>query len=171
MEANLPRCVLVTLAGRNNFAHLGTREVVYQSPCHVVKSLYCPRTEIVVVPRSQLLGRRRVDHCPNASDLVGREPSLLGVSPYGVLVRRDVNTVDLVIGDVALEPLDLRAYVLKDPARFLRNRLELLSGQLPGIGDLTLDHELRQGFPLWGSTAFYSFPPNGAAEAAAPMRR
>src|SRR6267143_6736129 len=77
---------------------------------------------------SQLLGRRRVDHRPNASDLVGREPSLLGVSPHGVLVRRDVHTVDLVIGDVALEPLDLRAHVLEDPARFLRNRLELLSG-------------------------------------------
>ena len=39
MEANLPRCVLVTLAGQNNFAHLETREAVYQSPCHVVKPL------------------------------------------------------------------------------------------------------------------------------------
>src|SRR2546422_11393311 len=84
-----------------------------------------------------------------------RRPPRSTLFPYTTLFRS--HTVDLVIGDVALEPLDLRAHVLEDPARFLRNRLEILSGQLSGTGNFTLDHELRHGFLLVGSTVARSW--------------
>src|SRR5207249_3400021 len=61
----------------------------------------------------------------------------------GLFVRRDVDTVDLVVGHVALEPLDFRPHGLEDSARFLRNRVEFLPGQLSRARDLALDHELR----------------------------
>src|SRR5262245_10070512 len=61
---------------------------------------------------------------------------------HGCLIRRNVNAVDLVVGDVALDPLDLRPHAVQDAARFLRDGLQLLHRQFPGSGDVPLDHEL-----------------------------
>src|SRR5205085_10129357 len=56
---------------------------------------------------------------------------------------RDVDAVDLVVGDVALLPLDRRAHGLEHLARLLRDRLQLAVRQLPRAGKLALDHEFR----------------------------
>ena len=63
----------------------------------------------------------------------------------GSLVRCDVDAIDLVIGDEALQTLDLRAHALQHVTRLLRDCLPLLLRQLAGAGKFTLDHEYGHG--------------------------
>jgi hypothetical protein len=46
---------------------------------------------------------------PHGGHAAGRYPDALSVLPDGRLVGREIDAVDLVLGDVALDPLDLRA--------------------------------------------------------------
>src|SRR5687768_3501817 len=85
---------------------------------------------------------RGVDHLTHLRDLVGRKPALLRVLPDHLHVGGDVHAVDLVVGDVARHPLDLRAQVLEHAARLLRDPLELFPGEPARAGQLPLDHVL-----------------------------
>src|SRR5258706_12423579 len=92
----------------------------------------------------------RVDHRPDARYLVRGKPALLGVLAHGRLVGRDVYAIDLVVGDIAVDPLDLRAHGLQDAAGLLGDALELGLRQLAGAGQVTLDDELGHGVsPRW----------------------
>src|SRR5439155_16839405 len=73
-------------------------------------------------------------------DPVRRDAPLLGVLADGLLVRRHVHAVDLVVCHVALDPLDLRPHFAQHPAGLLGDRLQLLRRQLPRSGDVPLDH-------------------------------
>src|SRR4028119_1235044 len=75
-------------------------------------------------------------------DLVGREAALLGVLADHILVRGDVGAVDLVVRNLALDPLYLRSHVVEDVAGGLREPLQLLCRQVPGPRYLPLDHVL-----------------------------
>src|SRR5215472_18108302 len=59
-----------------------------------------------------------------------------------VLVRCDVDAVDFVLGYVAMQPLHLRAQVLENAARFLRDGLQLLVFEVSGAGNLALNYIL-----------------------------
>src|SRR5512136_1742006 len=78
-----------------------------------------------------LFGSGWIDDPLHFGDAVGREPPLPGMLENHILVWRDVDAVYLVVGDKALDPLDLRAEPLENAARFLRYGLQCLSGQLP----------------------------------------
>src|SRR5262249_20364487 len=60
-------------------------------------------------------------------------------------IWRDVHTVDLVLGDVAVQPLDLGAELFEDTARFLGDGLQLLRLKVPGAGNLAFNHKLGHG--------------------------
>ena len=61
----------------------------------------------------------RINYGPDLCDLVRGEPTLPSVLTHGFLVRCNVDTVDLVISDVTLNPLDLRPDFSQNAARLL----------------------------------------------------
>ena len=65
---------------------------------------------------AHLLCRRRVNHRSHLGDAIGRKASLFRVFPNCGFAGGDVHAVDLVIGDVAVEPLDLRPHALEHVA-------------------------------------------------------
>jgi hypothetical protein len=65
--------------------------------------------------------------------------------PYRVFIGGYVYTVDSIVCDVTLNPLNLEANPSNNAARLLRNRLQLLGRQLAGFRNVSLDDELRYG--------------------------
>src|SRR5207237_9975980 len=94
---------------------------------------------------SALFGGRGIDDALDLGDLVGGETALLRVLAHHLLARGEVHAVDLVAGDVALHPLDLRPQTLEHVARFLRDCLQLVGAELAGAGDLALDEVFGHG--------------------------
>src|SRR5213593_1322514 len=70
------------------------------------------------LPYSALVG---VDDCFDFGNAVGREAALLRVFPDQLLVRRYIHTINLIAGDVALDPLDFRPELIQNRTRFLGN--------------------------------------------------
>src|SRR4051812_526975 len=66
-----------------------------------------------------------------------------------LLARRAVDAVDLVVGDVGMDPLDFGAELAQHAARALRGSLELVGAEAAGARHLPLDHELRHGLTSW----------------------
>ncbi len=67
----------------------------------------------------------------------------LGIHPLGVLsdhllVGRDGDTVHLVGGQIALNPLNLSTQLLQDATRLLRNCLQVLGERVSSTGNITL---------------------------------
>ena len=50
---------------------------------------------------------------------VGGKSTLFGMLPDHLLVRSDVDTVQFVVGNVAMQPLDFGAEISENTARFL----------------------------------------------------
>src|SRR5208337_3663297 len=70
-----------------------------------------------------------------------RESALLSVLANCFLIRGDVDAVNLVVGDKALDPLNAGPNGLHHRAGLLRDGVQLIRGQLSGPGNLSLDHE------------------------------
>src|SRR5262249_35223630 len=62
---------------------------------------------------------------------------------------RTVDAIDLVVGDVALDPLNRRAHALQHAARLLRDRLQFLPRQFSGSDDLPFDDEFGHRTVPW----------------------
>ena len=88
-------------------------------------------------------GGRRVDRRHDACDAVGGESALLGVFPDHLLVGRDVDTVDLVVGYKTLNPLDLWTEPVQHIAGFLRDSVQFVRRQVACSRDFTFYDELR----------------------------
>src|SRR5438105_15016793 len=96
----------------------------------------------VTFMQTQSLRRGRINHRAHLRDAIGREAALFGVLAHGLFIGRDVDAIDLVVGDVTLHPLDLWAHAAQHSARFLRDALQLRFGQLSGVGNFALNDEL-----------------------------
>ena len=94
-----------------------------------------------------LLCCRRIDHGPDFRDAVGWEAALPRMFAHRRLIRRNVDTVNLVSRDVAVQPLNLRTEIPQDAARLLRNRLQLLRLQIPGSGNFALNDKFGHAGP------------------------
>ena len=57
---------------------------------------------------------RRINDLPDFGNPISRKPTLLRVLSHQRFIRGNVDTIDLVIGDVALDPLNLRAEILQN---------------------------------------------------------
>src|ERR1035441_5010189 len=68
---------------------------------------------------------------------VGWKSAHLGVFTDRFFVRRDVNAIDFVVGDIAVEPLNLRSHFGQHTAGLLRNRSQSFWRELPGAGEFT----------------------------------
>jgi hypothetical protein len=64
-------------------------------------------------PCCSLLGRRRIDHVADLADLVRWEAAALSVLADDLFVGRTIDAVDLIVGDVAVHPLNFRPKIAK----------------------------------------------------------
>jgi hypothetical protein len=89
------------------------------------------------------LGRRRVDNRSDLRDPIDWESTLRRVLADKVFIRRDVDAIDPVRRDEALDPLDLWSKLAKYIARNLRHGSQLFVAQLTGTEEVSLDYILR----------------------------
>src|SRR4029078_4639202 len=73
----------------------------------------------------RLLRRRRIDDVADLADLVRWKAAALRMLADDVFVRCAIDAVDLVVGDVAVDPLDVRAKVRRNGATRLGRTLEI----------------------------------------------
>jgi hypothetical protein len=66
---------------------------------------------------------------------------------YCVFIGGDVYTIDFVVRDVALNPLNLITHSSQNCTGLLGYRLELLRRQVARLRNVSLDNELRHGIP------------------------
>src|SRR5919106_2233578 len=92
--------------------------------------------------RSLLFSGCRIEDVLHFGDAVRGEAPPRRVLPNHLLVRRDVDAVDDVAGDVAVHPLDARAERVQYFVRFLRDAAELLRPPAAAAGNLTFDDVL-----------------------------
>ena len=90
---------------------------------------------------AELLGCRRINLCGNSGDTIRRKASTLGVLQNQFFIRCDVNAVDLVVGHIAVDPLDLGTHLLEHAAGLLGDALQRVGAELAGPGDVTFDNE------------------------------
>src|SRR5260370_2361123 len=90
--------------------------------------------------RDGLLSRGRVDYGPDFRDLVSRKAALPRVFAYSVLIRSDIDAINLVLGYIAVQPLHLGTKISENAAGFLGDRLQLLWLQISCSWNLPLDH-------------------------------
>jgi hypothetical protein len=86
----------------------------------------------------------RVDHLADLDDPGRRKAADPGVLADDVLVFRQIDAERLVGGDVALDPLDIRAEIAQHAVRLGRRPSQLLALQAAGAGNVVLDDEFAQ---------------------------
>src|SRR5947209_3987528 len=60
--------------------------------------------------------------------------------PHHCFVGGNINTIDLVLGDKALDPLNLWSHVFQNTARFLGNCLYLVSSETSSVWNFPFDN-------------------------------
>src|SRR5579859_3092809 len=93
---------------------------------------------------------RRVDDRRNLQHTVRREPPALCVHPDQIGVWSDIDARDLVLGDIALNPLDIGSELAQHTARLLRDGLQLRGRESRRARNLPLDDVLRHAGLLMG---------------------
>lgn len=88
-----------------------------------------------------LLFGDRIDDRRHNADAVYGEAAEFGVAADGCLIGGDVDAVDLVFGDVAVDPLDLRSEGAEHVAGLLADGLKLAWREAAGSSDIPLDQE------------------------------
>src|SRR5262245_59762322 len=86
-----------------------------------------------------------IDQPPDRGHTISGNAELARVLVNGRLVWREIDTVDAVVGDVAVKPLNLRSDASQDCQRSHRDVPDLLLGHLSGAGNIALNHEFRHG--------------------------
>ena len=85
-----------------------------------------------------------VDDGLDDADGVGGEATLGSVAADYLFVGGDVDAVELVLGDIGVEPLDVGADMANDGAGLLGGCCELSWGEISEVGHVALDDELWQ---------------------------
>ena len=83
-------------------------------------------------------GTRRVDHGTDLSDAVGREAAVVRVLLDQIFARGRVNAIDLVAGDVRMDPLDIGPELIENAARLLRSGHQVIRRHISRSGNITL---------------------------------
>ena len=92
-----------------------------------------------------LFGCSGVDYGADPGDEIGGEVALLGMLVDGGLIGCDVDAIDFVFSDIAMEPCDLGTEVAENSAGGLRESLELLGREFAGAGDFAFYDEFWHG--------------------------
>jgi hypothetical protein len=87
----------------------------------------------------KIFSMHRVGHGYYFMHRIGRKAATPRMFADGFFVRRYVYAVPFVGCDVGMEPLNLRTHAYEHVARFLRNFLQLYSGELVGARQVSFD--------------------------------
>src|SRR5882757_10623951 len=93
--------------------------------------------------RAELLSRDRADQRAYPRNRVGREDGLSGVLPNELFVRRTIDAVDLVIGDVTVNPLNGGPKLAQHRARGLNGSHQFIATERAGTRHVSFDDKLR----------------------------
>src|ERR1051325_4939299 len=95
--------------------------------------------------RAPLIQARRIDqaaHCPNP---IRGDAGLASMLPDCLLVRRKIDAIHLVFGNVTVEPLNLRAHLFQGLQRLEGDLSDLRLRERSGARNLAFNHKLRHG--------------------------
>src|SRR6516165_6312072 len=106
------------------------------------------RSNILCRTRTTLLQLRRINESANSGNPIDGNTYSAGMFPDTVLIWREVNAVNLVLGHIAVEPLYLRPHFLQCLQGAQRYFTDLVFCQRSGAGYFTFDHELGHGGSL-----------------------
>src|SRR6516164_11301072 len=71
------------------------------------------RSNILSRSRNPLLQQRRINEAANSGNPINGNTYSAGMFPDAVVIWRKINAVNLVLGHIAVEPLDLRPHFLQ----------------------------------------------------------
>src|SRR5262249_44529736 len=95
-------------------------------------------------PRSALGRGGGVDHLPHFGDLGRRKPAGLGVFADDLVVLGEVDAEGLVVGDIALDPLDVGAELMQHLIGLGGSAPQLVALEGADLGNVPLDDEPAQ---------------------------
>src|SRR6266850_7138139 len=90
----------------------------------------------------KLLSGRGIDDRHDRRNAICGKAALLRVLPNRLFIWSDIDAINLVSSDVALQPLNLGTHPAQDATRLLRDCLELCSRKLPGARDVSFNYVL-----------------------------
>ena len=86
---------------------------------------------------------QRVDQPAHSRNAIGRNPYTPRVLPDDVFVRREIDAVDFIFGDIAVQPLNLRPQLLQGIKRAKRYLSNLGLREASGARNLAFYDVLR----------------------------
>ncbi len=87
-----------------------------------------------------------IDQAPHCRDAIRRKTSATCVFANRFLVWRQVHTIDLIAGDVGVQPFDFRSHILQHAYRLSGDCLKFRIRQIACAWDLPLDYVLGHGY-------------------------
>ena len=91
----------------------------------------------------RLVQGERVNETAHRRDTVGWHSCAARMLPNAVFIRREVNAIDLILGHVTMEPLNLRPHGTQSLQRSQGHLPDLHIGQASGARYLAFDYKLR----------------------------
>jgi hypothetical protein len=85
-----------------------------------------------------------IDHLAYLCDARGWKPADFGVLPDDAFVLRQIDAEGLIGGDVAVDPLDVRAQATQHLVRFLCRRPELLALKAADAWNIAFDYKFTE---------------------------
>ena len=101
-----------------------------------------------------LFGGSGINYSFHFANSVNGETSARGVLANHFRIRRDVDAVKLVFGDITLNPLDLRTEVTEDPPGLGGDFAQFARAQFSGVRQRAFDHIFGHTFFRYQSGLF-----------------
>src|SRR5437762_6436695 len=92
--------------------------------------------------RAPLCKASRINQAAHCGNAIGGDAGFPGVLPDGLLVRRQVNAINLVFRYIAMQPLNLRSNLIQGLQGLKRNLPDLRLGERSGARNPAFNHEL-----------------------------
>src|SRR5947209_4083791 len=93
--------------------------------------------------RAPLCKASRINQAADGGNAIGGDAGFAEVLPDSLLVRRQVNAINLVFRDITMQPLNLRSHLVQGLQRLERDLPDLRLGERPSARNLAFNHELR----------------------------
>src|ERR1700730_8375970 len=108
--------------------------------------------------RDLLLQGSRVNKPAHGRDAIRWNAYPARMLPNAVLIRRKINAVHLVLGDIAVQPLNLRSHFFQNFQGMNRQVPDLVFGQRSSTSYFALDNKLRHGYQSLTQEIFETEP-------------
>ena len=100
-------------------------------------------------PLADLGCHRWVDHSADSGDTIGGNADAPGMFKDGCFVGREVDAINLVAGDIAMHPLNIRTQRLENVDGLSRKLAQFRLREIADSGDFALDDKFRHATPTY----------------------